>query len=276
MYCLISSLCHTVNPFLHHFDSFCVAFFLISCCFLLFVSSHACTGRLAHSLVILILSAPLHSHVCTYVCVCVCLSVRVCFAFLYAVFPLCTCAANTSRCGFRGVCMCASVLSHCDPKEWRSCLFSWLDCQSHFAHTLPKQIHRSAVIQGERNIQATLHTAVPSKTHRTPATRPARQVTTDTGTHFHLCNLTCGKLHLFSLFINLHPADYLTFKLKLILKTMFTLNQRTKRETTDSMLKTDPPSYKWGAGIHKTVNTTLLLAVYPGVFCSSCFGGLTT
>lgn len=215
---------------------------------------------------------------CVHICVCVCLSVRVCFAFLYAVFPLCTCAANTSRCGFRGVCMCAcaSVLSHCDPKEWRSCLFSWLDCQSHFAHTLPKQIHRSAVIQGERNIQATLHTAVPSKTHRTPATRPARQVTTDTGTHFHLCNLTCGKLHLFSLFINLHPADYLTFKLKLILKTMFTLNQRTKRETTDSMLKTDPPSYKWGAGIHKTVNTTLLLAVYPGVFCSSCFGGLTT
>lgn len=94
--------------------------------------------------------------------------------------------------------------------------------------------------------------------------------------HTHLCNLTCGKLHLFSLFINLHPADYLTFKLKLILKTMFTLNQRTKRETTDSMLKTDPPSYKWGAGIHKTVNTTLLLAVYPGVFCSSCFVGLTT
>lgn len=214
---------------------------------------------------------------CVHICVCV----WVCMCVLHFYMQSFRCALVQqipSRCGFRGVCMCAcaSALSHCDPKEWRSCLFSWLDCQSHFAHTLPKQIHRSAVIQGEGNIQATLHTAVPSKTHRTPATRPARQVTTDAGTHFHLCNLTCGKLHLFSLFINLHPADCLTFKLKLILKTMFTLNQRTKRETTDSMLKTDPPSYKWVTGIHKTVNTTLLLAVYPGVFCSSCFGGLTT
>lgn len=113
MYCLITSLCHTVNPFLHHFDSFCVAFFLISSCFLLFVSSHACTGRLAHSLVILILSAPLHSHVCTYVCVCVfeCACVFCISICSLSAVHLCSKYESVRLSGCLHVCVCVCVIS---------------------------------------------------------------------------------------------------------------------------------------------------------------------